>query len=83
MRAVCTTTDRRTLPDLSTCYLTTNLPAKQTPLEEMVRLYGLRNWIEQGYKQMKDELDWADFMVRSDRVIRRHWALVCCAFSFC
>lgn len=32
---------------------------------------------------MKDELGWRDFMVRSDRAIRRHWALVCCAFAFC
>ncbi len=29
--------------------------------------------MEQRYKQMKDELGWADFMVRSDRAIRRHW----------
>ena len=50
---------------------------------EVVRLYGLRNWVEQGYKQVKDELGWADFMVRKDRAIRRHWQLVCCAFSFC
>jgi hypothetical protein len=48
-----------------------------------VRLYGLRNWVEQGYKQVKGELGWADFQVRTDRAIRRHWALVCCAFSFC
>jgi hypothetical protein len=48
-----------------------------------VRLYGLRNWVEQGYKQVKGELGWADFQVRSDRAIRRHWALVACAFSFC
>ena len=48
-----------------------------------MRLYGLRHWIEQSYKQMKDELGWRDFMVRSDRAIRRHWALVCCAFAFC
>jgi hypothetical protein len=34
-------------------------------------------------KQAKGELGWADFQVRSDRAIRRHWALVCCAFSFC
>ncbi|MBG6076390.1 IS701 family transposase [Polaromonas sp. CG_9.11] len=80
VRAICATTDRRALPALSTWYLTTNLPA---PLAEMVRLYGLRNWIEQGYKQMKDELGWADFMVRSDRAIRRHWTLVCCAFASC
>ena len=48
-----------------------------------MRIYGLRNWTRQGYKQMKDELGWADFMVRSDRAIRRHWTLVCCAFAFC
>lgn len=80
MRAICATTDRRALPALSAWYLTTNLPAS---LAEIVRLYGLRNSIEQGYKQMKDELGWADFMVRSDRAIRRHWTLVCCAFAFC
>ena len=75
----------------STWYLLTNLPrpaqpgrrAQQADLTEMVRLYGLRNWVEQGYKQVKQELGWADFMVRSDRAIRRHWALVCCAFCFC
>jgi hypothetical protein len=49
----------------------------------VVRLYGLRNWVEQGYKQVKGELGWADFQVRSDRAIRRHWTLVACAFSFC
>src|SRR5438270_512341 len=81
-------------PRSSTWYLTTNLPcpashrAADSPhvpadLAEIVRLYGLRNWVEQGYKQVKQELGWADFMVRSDRAIRRHWHLVCCAFSFC
>jgi SRSO17 transposase len=83
VRAVCVTTDRRALPELTTWYLTTNLPVERAPLAEVARLYGLRNWIEQGYKQMKDELGWADFMVRSDRAIRRHWTLVCCAFAFC
>jgi hypothetical protein len=46
------------------------------------RLYGQCNWVEQGYKQVKGELGWADFQVRSDRAIRRHWMLVCCTFSF-
>jgi len=27
-------------------------------------LYGLRGWIEQSYKQLKNELGWADAMVR-------------------
>ncbi len=48
-----------------------------------MRIYGIRHWIEQSYKQIKDELGWADFQVRSDTAIRRHQALVNCAFSFC
>jgi hypothetical protein len=94
VRLVVATTDPATLPAISTWYLSTNLPAPgsqrvadsphaSADLAEVVRLYGLRNWVEQGYKQVKDELGWADFMVRSDRAIRRHWQLVCCAFSFC
>src|SRR6266487_5088924 len=82
------------LPKLTTWYLVTNLarpnrrrrarPAfAPADLAEVVRLYGLRNWVEQGYKQVKGELGWADFQVRSDRAIRRHWQLVCCAFCFC
>jgi SRSO17 transposase len=82
-RAVCATTDPTTLPEISTWYLTTNLGREQVPLSEIVRLYGLRNWVEQSYKQMKDELGWADFMVRKDHAIRRHWEFVCCAFDFC
>jgi hypothetical protein len=39
--------------------------------------------IEERFQQVKGELGWADFQVRSDRAIRRHWTLVCCAFSFC
>jgi hypothetical protein len=91
---VVATTDPQTLPDLSTWYLTTNLPHPQqadqadvpfTPAElaEVVRLYGLRQWVEHSYRQVKYELGWADFMVRADQAIRRHWHLVCCAFAFC
>jgi SRSO17 transposase len=93
VRVVAATTDPAALPPLSTWYLATNLPRPGPPhageapfapadLAEVVRLYGLRTWVEQGYKQVKRELGWADFMVRSDRAIRRHWHLVLCAFSF-
>jgi len=93
-RLVVATADPGTLPDKATWYLVTNLarpggpreedsPWPAAPLAEIVRLYGIRNWIEQGYKQVKDELGWADFQVRSDIAIRRHQALVNCAFSFC
>jgi hypothetical protein len=96
IRLVAATTDPARLPERTTWYLATNLPrptgrtgwrAREglppADLAELVRLYGLRNWVEHSYKQLKGELGWADFQVRSDRAIRRHWQLVCCAFSFC
>src|SRR4029079_3099451 len=74
-RLVVATTDPRTLPAASTWYLTTNLPRPGSPraagsplppasLAEAVRLYGLRMWVEQSYKQVKQELGWADWQVR-------------------
>jgi SRSO17 transposase len=52
-------------------------------VSEVVRLYGLRMWVEQSYKQVKHALGFSDYQVRSDHAIRRHWQLVCLAFSFC
>jgi hypothetical protein len=90
------TTDPKQLPDKATWYLTTNLPAPGSErsreeegalapadLSEVVRLYGLRMWVEHSYKQVKHVLGWSDYQVRSDLAIRRHWQLVCLAFSFC
>jgi SRSO17 transposase len=93
-RALVVTPDPETLPDLATWYLATNLPAPGSEREiesdlapagvgEVVRLYGLRMWVEQSYKQVKHALGWSQYQVRSDLAIRRHWQLVCCAFSFC
>lgn len=63
-RVIIATTDPATLPELTTFYLITNLPppgsrrAQESELvaasvEEVVRLYGLRMWVEQSYKQVK------------------------------
>ena len=93
-RLVAATADPGTLPAKATWYLVTNLPRPGGPREdgsphpaadlaEVVRIYGIRHWTGQGYKQVKDELGRADFQVRSDVAIRRHQALVNCAFSFC
>jgi hypothetical protein len=32
---------------------------------------------------VKNSLGWAHYQVRSDPAMRRHWQLVCCAFTFC
>ena len=93
-RAVVATTDPKELPEKATWYLVSNLPHPDTELateselapaylSEIVGLYGLRMWVEQSYKQVKHILGWSDYQVRSDIAIRRHWQLVCCAFSFC
>jgi SRSO17 transposase len=96
-RALVATTDPERLPRLGTWYLTTNLPAPSDRCEqetksdllapasvaEVVRLFGFRMWVEQSYKQVKHALGWSDYQVRSDLAIRRHWQLVCCAFSLC
>ena len=95
-RALVATTDPEKLPERKTWYLVTNLPHPSScsersgesdpaaaELAEVVRLYGLRMWVEQNYKQVKHALGWSDYQVRSDLAMRRHWQLVCCAFSFC
>ena len=74
-RLVVATADPAALPDKATWYLVTNLSRPGGPhqedspwpaagLGEIVRIYGLRHWVEQSYKQVKDELGWADFQVR-------------------
>jgi hypothetical protein len=93
-RAIVATTEPGNLPERKTWYLVTNLPHPSSErstegdlaaadLAEVVRLYGLRMWVEQSYKQVKHVLGWSDYQVRSDLAIRRHWQLVCLAFSFC
>ncbi len=94
-RAVVATTDPGKLPERKIWHLVTNLthhscserlregdPAAAS-LAEVVRLYGLRTWVKQSYKQIKHALRWSDYQVRNDRAIRRHWQLVCLTFSFC
>jgi hypothetical protein len=97
-RLVVATTDPAELPELTTWYLVSNLPAPgakrakeeskkisvaAADVAEVVRLYSLRSWIEQSYKQLKNSLGWSQYQVRKDLAIRRHWQLVCCAFTFC
>jgi hypothetical protein len=94
VRMVAVSADPQALPANSTWYLMTNVPAPGSPraqrssfeaadLCEVVRIYGLRQWVEQSFRQIKGELGFSDFQVRRDRAIRRHWELVFCAFSSC
>lgn len=58
-------------------YIMTDLPGDilQLPL-----LYSLRNWIEYGFKQIKNELGWADFRLTDYTSIERWWEVIFCAY---
>ncbi|UAJ72714.1 IS701 family transposase [Synechocystis sp. PCC 7339] len=48
--------------------------------KEVGRIYGVRSWIEYGFKQCKSELGWADFRVTHYEQIQKWWELVMCAY---
>lgn len=62
-------TDNPTTNPLDTWFIMTNLP-KSWQLQ-LGKRYSLRGWIEYGFKQVKNELGWADFRVTSYSSIER------------
>ena len=61
-----------------TWFIMTNLPGKIQL--EVAQFYSLRNWIEYGFKQIKNELGWADFRLTDYQSIERWWELVFSAY---
>jgi SRSO17 transposase len=73
------TTDPETLPPETTWDLMTNQPGK---IEDTVgNTFGLRTWIEYGFKHAKDDLGWADYRVTDYAAIERWWELVMSAYT--
>ena len=72
------TTNTKTLPQNSTWYIMTKVP--EIKYKEVGNLYGLRNWVEYGLKQSKNELGWADFRVTDYSQIEMWWELVMSAY---
>lgn len=73
------TTDPKTQPKETTVYLMTNLPGR---IQRSVgNTFGLRTWIEYGFKQAKDELGWADYRLTEAAAIARWWEVVMCAYT--
>ena len=62
----------------NTWYLMTNLSGDL--YSSIGNHYGLRNWIEYGFKQAKNERGWADFRVTNYQQISKWWEIVSCAF---
>jgi SRSO17 transposase len=73
------TTDPATLPPETTWDLMTNQPGK---IEQTVgNTFGLRTWVEYGFKHAKDDLGWADYRVTDYASIERWWELVMSAYT--
>jgi SRSO17 transposase len=72
------TTDPDTLPKNATWYVMTHID--NLNYRQVGNLYGLRNWVEYGLKQSKNELGWADFRVTNYSQIERWWEMVMSAY---
>jgi SRSO17 transposase len=72
------TNNKETFPENSTWYIMTKVP--KIKYKEVGNLYGLRNWVEYGLKQSKNELGWADFRVTDYSRIERWWEMVMSAY---
>lgn len=72
------TTDPETLPKNSTWFIMTKIPGIK--YKEVGNLYGLRNWVEYGLKQSKNELGWADFRVTDYSQIEKWCEIVMSAY---
>jgi SRSO17 transposase len=69
------TTNPETLRANETWSVMTRIPAVK--YHQVGNLYGLRNWVEYGLKQTKNELGWADFRLTSYTDIEKWWEIVC------
>jgi SRSO17 transposase len=72
------TTAPETLPKNSTWFIMTKVSGIK--YKEVGNLYGLRNWVEYGLKQSKNELGWADFRVTDYAQIQKWWEIVMSAY---
>jgi SRSO17 transposase len=72
------TTNPETLPKNETWHVMTKIP--NLKYDQVGNLYGLRNWVEYGLKQTKNELGWADFRLTHYTDIEKWWEIVCSAY---
>jgi len=73
------TTDPETMPENSTSFVMTNL---QGNLKKILGdLYGLRTWVEYGFRQCKQELGWTDYRLTNFVHIERWWEIIFCVYT--
>jgi SRSO17 transposase len=72
------TTDPVELPENTTWFIMSELPGD---IQKSVgNTYGLRTWIEYGFKQIKDELGWSNYRVTDYHQIEKWWEIAFSAY---
>jgi SRSO17 transposase len=75
------TTDPETMPKNSTSFVMTNLSGKTSQIKQTLgNLYGLRTWVEYGFRQVKQELGWTDYRFTKFEQIEKWWELIFSAY---
>ncbi len=62
----------------NTWFVMTQIP--DVRYQEIGEIYGVRTWVEYGFKQCKSELGWADFRVTHYEQIQKWWELIMSAY---
>lgn len=68
------TTDPETMPENSTTFVMTNLQGNLK--KTLGDLYGLRTWVEYGFRQCKQELGWTDYRFTNFQHIEKWWEII-------
>ncbi len=75
------TTDPQTMPKNSTSFVMTNIQEKRSQIKKTLgNLYGLRTWVEYGFRQCKQELGWTDYRFTNFSEINKWWEIIFCVY---
>jgi len=75
------TTDTETTPPNSTSFIMTNLQETRSKMKKNLgNLYGLRTWVEYGFRQCKQELGWTNYRFTDFKQINKWWEIIFSAY---
>jgi SRSO17 transposase len=72
------TTDKKTISNDSSWFVMTKIP--NLKYKQVGEIYKIRAQVEQGFRNSKNELGWADFRLTNYADIQKWWELVMCAY---
>jgi hypothetical protein len=65
----------------STSFVMTNIQLSRNKMKQQLgNLYGLRTWVEYGFRQCKQELGWTDYRFTNFREINKWWEIIFSAY---